>query len=241
MNLLSVRQLFVEQVGIADLVRDYPSAKEDNGADRYINEGQRFLDGLLEVPGSRRSWLYESIAGDSNIIVKGLRVLEGMSVMTSDGMVPMTYKTPDELRVLYPTATALMDTGVPVYYSTMQSLAPEQWRKTASDFTNLYPDLRYGRDDGQDGIAIRPVTDDVYTLEISGLWFSKELMSNDDTSWWTVNRPFILIQAASLMIEMLFNNTAGVADKMNALTMMIRGIENDNILTMISGNRRMRG
>jgi hypothetical protein len=241
MNLLQIRKLFIEQVGNADLVHDYPDCADDNGADLYINEGQKFLDCLLEVPGSRRAWPVELAEGDYKVEVKGLRVLENVHILNTDGMTQLNYLTSAEMRTEYPSEEADVDHGTPAYYTEMIKIAPELWRKASTDFTTLYPDLLYGKDNEIDGILFMPPSDAVYTMEISGIWFSKWLQDNRDVSWWSINKPFALVNAAALMVEMFYGNSAGVSDRMQAVELLVKGIDHDAVKGMICHNRRIVG
>jgi hypothetical protein len=48
------------------------------------------------------------------------------------------------------------------------------------------------------------------------MFYSDELINDEDRTWWTETHPLLLIKAALLHVEMTYRNTEGVKDWLGA-------------------------
>ncbi len=130
MSLLEVRTQFVKISGRYDLVvnaTDYA----DNGADFYINAGQRWLD-RLEDHKKSHSRVFETITSDDWYkLFQSARAIKEVLISNSDGEKWQLTKTDfDILRAAYAEDPANVDNGDPLYYS------PIFIRRSHSDSVN---------------------------------------------------------------------------------------------------------
>lgn len=248
MNLLGVRRMFIEASGRYDLVNDPPvdddaGCKSDNGADLYINAGQRILDTMQETPDTFRSKFLDTSAGTTDVTVTDNRTIEDIwrKDDSDTAKVRLTFMKMDEMREEYPEDEDELDQGAPSVYTVMSKYLPSAPRTQASDFTYDYQDIYFQPEAANKRVYFLPPADGVYTIEVFGKWFSDTLRNNEDTSWWTVNNWLALVQASSVAIEMLYRNSTGLQDAMNALGILLRGIDRDIVRQETVHTKRMKG
>ena len=84
MTLLDIRTKFVEASGRYDLVVDVDNYV-DNGANFFIQAGQRYLDCILPNPNSEKVFRKDIAAGDYDLFIKHLRYVEMVEIYNADG------------------------------------------------------------------------------------------------------------------------------------------------------------
>ncbi len=230
MNLLAVRKDFVKKSGFRDLIK---SGGADNGANTFIQSGGRLLDTLQPNPACVRSHLVDLAQDDYQVTFSDCRVIDSVWVIDEDGARDnqITRKTIGELRKLYPGPFADIDTGIPLYYAPLVGVEPSMQTAVAGDYSADFLDLLFGKAYAVTGIIIMPPANQVYTMEVHGRWFTKKLEVDGDESWWSINRPELLVLAAMCVREMFFRNTEGVRGYLDpqfgSLALMLRGIDRD--------------
>jgi len=231
MNLLEVRIDFIKKSGFRDLVKRGGYA--DNGANAFIQSGARLLDTLQPNPACIRSHLTDLTENQYQVTFSDCRVVDSVWVIDEDGGRDnqLKRKTIGELRDLYPGPFSDIDTGIPAYYAPLIGVDPSMQDAVAGDYSADFLDLLFGKAYATTGIIIMPPADQAYTLEVHGRWFTKRLEEDTDESWWSINRPELLVLAAMCVREMFFRNTEGVRGYLDpnfgSLALMLKGIDRD--------------
>jgi len=242
MTLLAVRTQFVKRSGRYDLVTDATSFA-DNGADFFINAGQKFLD-RLETHKKSFSTYYESItAGDWYSIFQNCRSIKEVWISNSSGEKWKLTKTDfDVLRAAYAEDPANLTQGDPLYYSpiylrtspeTANEITIDQFGST--EYTVAADHYEYN------GIVFMPPAQETYTLEVKGLFYHPALSLDADTNYWTEVQSIVLVMAAMRAVEVLYRNTEGVKDWENAIKAELFGLGLDMIEEDIAEVNEMEG
>jgi len=135
MNLLQIRTQFIKENGRYDLVVDTTNYA-DNGADYYIQAGQRFLDNRQPTPKSIKRYQVDIVSGDIFAKVLNLRAIKEVWVMDGDGRYQLIKKPLGWIRDYYAEASANVATGEPLYYNeTVIGLSPDIDSAVASDYS----------------------------------------------------------------------------------------------------------
>jgi hypothetical protein len=234
MEYKDIRKKFVELSGRYDLVNQNWS---DNGADFFINAGQRFLDRGSDVAKGFGKNVQPITAG--TIIVKsiGLRsVRKVWAGVSADGLVELTKCTLDWLREEYGEQLSSATSGTPAYY------VPAAFRPYPDATTTLSWAGYYDIDDlvldsthyTYRGIIICPPPDKTYYVSIDGLFYSPELTATvlagvwtQTKSYWSEVHPDMLLQAAFYALEKFYRNTEGAKDWKSGLDGDILGMDRD--------------
>ena len=241
MNLIQIRQKFAEITGRYDLVNsDY----SDNGANFYIQQGQRFLDKRAQNRRSRGSYFFKAVAGVWYIKLSDCRAIEEVYVNSSTERWKLEKKDLSWLRLEFPDLVSSTDQDSPLYYS------PAILRGT--DITDIAANgsffnyvLAQAGNEEFSGMVILPAPDVQLVVEVVGLWYEPDLTlgATPDTneSYWTVNYPDILIQAAAYKLEVMYRNTQGAKDWMSAIDLALSDIDKDIVTEEWAGVDQMDG
>jgi len=240
MTLSEIRALFETRSGRSDLVDEDGS---DNGADFFIQSGQRTLDRMVETEKSWARSFKTLAAGDYYAIFKGCRAVKEVWLSTSDGRTRLTKVSQTELRKTYDEdAPDEIDQRDSLVYCLISLRTYPSDSKVIIDY--LYDHKL--EDDATDdyeykGIIFSPPPDVAAQLEVFGLFSSTTLTDDDDESYWSVNHPEILLMAALYHLEVSYRNTEGAKDWMGAINFELMNIEKDWVeneiadVTQISG------
>lgn len=226
MTLLATRKQFVNQSGRLDLINEDGS---DNGADFYINAGQKYLDRLIETKEDvARSFRYIS-AGDYFVLfVRGhCRAIHQAGVGTSESFGWLIRDNLVNLRSKFNKPFEYIDKGKPKYFAPAY-LRPAQPELDATDGIVGYMDVmenwRY-----YNGIILLPPADQGYHIEVWGKFHSTELVNDSDESVWTKSFEYILVMAAQRALEVFQRNSQGVKDWTMAIQSELFEMEKDFI------------
>jgi hypothetical protein len=251
MTLTEVRTLFRTISGRYDLVNNDGS---DNGANWYINQGIKVLDGLQETPASSARYQKDIAIGAYRFTLgpQYCRSIEEVWMMDSESRWELEKVTLNWMRTEYSEEFSSIDTGSPLYYCPLiHGLGPDQKTLdiTGSDiyttqFTYDHEDLIFA-DQGSwysyRGILWMPPSDSIATVEIVGKFFSAELSGDTDTNYWTVKQPMAVVQAACYVLESMNRNFEGARDWLGALGVPLTGIDHDFVGEEIAGVSEMEG
>ena len=230
MNLLQIRTKLVQLSGRYDLVVDRTDYA-DNGADFLINAGQRYLDRMETVKKSYGRNFRLVTAGVSYAIFQNCRaVKEVWCQHASDGRTKLEKVDMDDLRVAYNDLMTSDDYGTPLYYApAFLRVSPETDRLTIGDFESYigYADVMFDQHYEYNGVIFMPPADDEYVIETWGMFYSPELSSDTDESYWSAVNPSVLIMAALREIEVFNRNSEGVKDWENSIRLSILGLGKD--------------
>ena len=77
------------------------------------------------------------------------------------------------------------------------------------------------------GIVISPAPDAALTISIDGLFYTDELINDGESSYWSSEWPNVLIKAAQHEMEVMYRNTEGARDWMNAILVDLHRVDHD--------------
>ena len=246
-DLVSIREMFVKSTLRYDLVVDGEGGDwSDNGADWFINAGQRYLDMTVGRPRPYRRHQVPLAVDQCTVELQKLISIKSVQIIESgEGRTDITRNVlpPDEFRVKYPDEIADWDTGKPVAWtSNVIGLSPDLKDEESGDFAGDgvldYDDVKFGNDYAYDGILLYPKCDQAYTLIIIAKFFNPTLVDDSDVSYWTVNFPELLVSAAGYAHERTMKNAAGMRTKLEEMEPIIQEIDNalvEREFTEISG------
>ena len=200
MSLLDIRRQFIEDSGRHDLVVDLV-AYVDQGANRFIRAGQRFLDGRLSS-GAVRSVkeTFTLVAGEGSIadpFFASVKAVTKALLYDSDGYVRTLSKKESATDQQFITAEMQIE-SVPQYFV-------------------------FGIRD--ETLYLAPSASRDLTLHIETVQYSDALTDNTDENWWTRNYPDVLTKAALYWLEVTYRNREGAADWLSSLEQDIFNIE----------------
>ncbi|KKN73949.1 hypothetical protein LCGC14_0395140 [marine sediment metagenome] len=249
MNLLEIRTKWIDTSGRRDLIADTsPTDYDDNGANFFIQAGQRLLDTILPNPKSEGSYIKDLTVNDYKVMIKYLRAVKKVWIKgTGLARYQLIRKTYSWLQEEYGDSIASSTAGQPRYYAPILSnLSPEQKALTSGnytdEFTRDFEDITFGDDRySKNGITFRPKTDATHTITITGDFFSNMLV-DADISYHSEIYPELLILATNFALEAFYKNTQGMNDWKNAMNIYLRGIDHDMVKEeMEFAGNQMRG
>lgn len=226
MTLKEIRERFVQESGRLDLVNDDGS---DNGADFYINNGQRHLDRLTQFRKAGAVNYQILRPNDYLFYVKDCRAVHSVSYIAhSDYQNPYSTHerswrtlppwTIEQARAAFPHSfTRMLEyRDKPIMYclfdvrGTQDTMRANdfQFFESMSDLAGLVMAQYYDKV----GILLLPITRNAIQVEVRGLFYCPKLINDDDTSYWTTEEPGLLLQAALREMEVFHRNTQGVKD-----------------------------
>ena len=230
MNLLQIRTKFIDLSGRHDLVADVTSYV-DNGANVFIQEGQKWLDRMLDTGPTKAKLFSDLAAGGWYVLMENCRAI--YEVWSNDGSdrVKLEKASVKELREYYyaePSASA--DQGTPAHYAigttrtspitdnqiTIDSFYGAAITSAADEFT--YKTLLIG-----------PPADDDYQIEVDGLFYQAKLTGDTDENFWSVQHPLVLVWAGLRQLELTYRNKEGAKDWEDAVLGEIRLIDFDEV------------
>lgn len=214
MNLVEARQRFVEATGRYDLVEDTIDWVDD-GADYFINQGVRFLDRELALPGKAITNA-ELKTGKWILPIPNLRALHHVSIVKGGKVIRLRGMTYDALRCAYPFAEP---------FTNLSNAVPTRWALT--DMRLLEVNLKELT--AKKAAIILPPTNVDITLILEGLFLSPKLVKDDDINWWLEFEEGLVIDAASYTMEVYFRNRQGQLDKLIDLREDIAKIDKDDV------------
>lgn len=215
MSFKDVRDKFVEITGRADLV----GVGSVVGADFYLNEAQKMLDRMLDGGKSGARYFVDLDASQILVLLPTCRVIKKVFIGSSTERVELI-KVNDvhDLMNYYNVPKADIDSDQPAYYSPVWA-RPFPGTISISDYSQqwLLDTIIDSGHEGYNAVIIYPPPDlDSYTLEVWGLFYSDELINDEDRTWWTEAHPLLLIKAAALQLEITYRNTEGAKDWLGA-------------------------
>lgn len=218
MDLLEIRQDFIELSGRADLAETRDDSEDDcdldTGADRYIQAALKTLDSEQDSPVSEAHLVRTINAGDYLISFRGVKSVSQVWIDDgTDGLVELDRYNMTDMRYWYP-KLGDTDIGTPAYYAPYPVVSPVEQRVFGLpvDFTGIY---------------LMPPSDATFTVTVVGMFQCVTLEHNHDTNFWSVMHPDILIQAAIRELEFSYRNTAGAKDSSIPIDLKLRGVDKD--------------
>jgi hypothetical protein len=243
MNLLQIRTAFIQRSGRYDLVVD-TTDWADNGANFYINSGQRFLDRLDTLPKSWGRHFTSVAAGRNYAIFPYCRAIKECWAMTSSERKRLRKIDISDLREYYNEPVGSVNTGEPEYYAPAAlRIIPESDRLAIGEFEGIidYADVMFDKHYEYNGVIFYPPPDETYNIEVWGLFYSPELSNDTDESFWSVVHPEVLLMAAMHQVEIMYRNTEGANDWLAAIQQEVVGLGKDFVEEHIAEVDQMEG
>lgn len=240
MNLLQVRHQFRELSGRFDLVNEDGS---DNGADFFINEGRKFLDRLDETAKSWASCFQFVDVGRFSATFPHCRAIKEVWAMSSQGRWQLEKKGLQDLIEAYlkglPSSRGV---GIPLYYSpSLTRHIPDELETESFESFIGWVDIPSGNVHEYNALLLNVPVSETIALDIKGLFYSSELLNDEDRNYWTTNHPLLLIMAAMRYIEVTNRNTQGVNDWSNSIATEAKQIGMDLVEQHIAEVSQMGG
>jgi len=247
MEYKDIRLKFAELSGRYDLIT---ATYEDNGADFFLNHGQKYLDRLLDAGKMLARYPVILTAGEYIAKSIGIRAIKEVWAANSDGKSQLTKCSLDEIKTYYDEEFSSVTQGTPTYYAPAifrpfpDTLASTAGMYNVSDLilNGAGPHYTY------DGIVLMPPCDGTYTIEIVGLFYSPTLSATlsgavwtQTKSYWTEVQPEILIEAAIYKLQAMYHNTGGALDYKALVAEDILGLDQDIVEEEIAGSLQMGG
>lgn len=257
MNLLEIRTLFKETSGRMDLT--------DAQANFYIQAGQRYLDRLLTIKQFKKYHLRTIKSGDYMISFQGCRIISNVWIVDSDGKKsPLQKLNFDDLRQLYVHPHDGEVRGIPLYYAEANIRAtPNDVNMEANPPTAVYDvygelsrfesteevndliadniDVLGEGQNRSDAVALYPVSNNTYSIEVEGIFYSDTLDSDEAESVWSVRYPEILLMGAMYWVEVYNRNSEGRKDWETAIQFEVNNIETDDVSSGVTHKLVMEG
>jgi hypothetical protein len=231
MTLLELRQKLVQLSGRYDLVVD-TTDYVDNGANFFINAGQRWLDRKVDHRQFLSRHFKVVSAGEIGVTFPLSRGIQQVWVQDSVNQVRQLVekKTANWLMEEYYSPFSEITGGIPLYYY------PAYLRTYPSNplLNDLQMYLHYADvapmvsdDKVYDGIIFMPPADTTYVIEVWGYFYTEEFTVDTQSTYWSVTVPEVLLFAALRMMEVFKRNSEGVKDWEYAIKEQLQDIDRD--------------
>ena len=226
MDLHGIRTKFCVLSGRYDLATTTVEAFDtDNGADYFINAGQRFLDRRYTHAKSEAKIYEEISSGAWYFDIQHCRSISEVWCNSSSARWQLTKYSAKTIKDSTPDLISSSDGGEPLYYypATIRVMDATDIDAQGAFFNHIKSD-----DDGTyNSIVFSPKADNNYVIEVIGKFYEPELSSNDDENYWTNVSPDILIEAALYKLEVSYRNTEGAKDWLRAIDLTGSDLEKD--------------
>lgn len=196
MTLLELREQFVKASGRTDLVVDTQNYA-DNGADRFIRAGQKFLDDILPTPKSSAEVKKKISQGTAEVSFPQVRSILKVRVQES-GEKPQIL---DELPLF-----KFYDKYGDLKYIKSEADEGKPKRYALGILRDEFPT---SFSEGERQIIFHPPADGNYDLVLTAEYFSAQLEDDSDESWWSIVYPNVLIMSARRRLEIEHRNREG--------------------------------
>jgi len=241
MTLAEIRKEFVRASNRYDLVVNGDlTANVDNGANTFINWGQRYLDITIQHPKQWRRYAKKLTIGDYQLPITGILSIKSVVIIDpNDARADITecFYERAEFRKNVPELVAGWDSGIPTFW-TLNYIDPhpslQAGMGTADDQADV--DVTPATMFGYDGVMFYPKADAAYTLEVSARTLSLAMTADTDTSYWSIWYADLLVLAACYCFERFMKNDAGMRTWLNAMNLQAHAIDCNMVDLEFAGN-----
>lgn len=242
MDLQEIRLAFRKDSGRYDLVNEDGS---DNGADRYLNAGQRYLDTLVDAPNAVAINFQDIMEGQRFTSLSDCRILHEIYVNDTTSKTKLIiHRDIKEYIATFPSHHSEMGYGRPsnILYTNLR-ISPDANTSPVTNYGGYikWMDVAVNPSGNSNGLIWNPASDGYYTLEVHGKFFTPTLINSTDTTYWTDVYPSVLIWSAMRQIEVGYRNTQGVNDWTAAIKSELFGLEADQIEHTFYGMDQLEG
>jgi len=250
MDYYLIRKKFCELSGRYDLI---DSDLNDNGADFFLNAGQRYLDRLTDVSKTLAKYVQKVSAGTFKVYCEGLRSVRSVwAGASSTGLVQLEKCSIEDLRNYYGKPLSEVDRGTPTYFSSF-SFRPHPDSSTSTSYSGYYDvdDVILSSAPSHftySGVLIAPPPDIEMYISVIGLFYSQSLSAvNSNGTWtqtksyWSEVHPDLLLLAALHKLEVFYRNTEGAKDWNNELMLELANLDKDEVDQAVYDINQMEG
>lgn len=239
MNLLEIRTQFVKISGRNDLVVD-TSAYADNGANYYINAGQKMLDMKFRFPKDVGMYPSTLAVNGYSILIPYCRSVKEVWVADTDGRRQLKKLSYQDFLTKYTENFATAEAGDAEYYCpAMLRAIPEN--AVPSAITAGWMPTLAGTSYEYNAILIGSPTDVSLYTEVYGLFYTNELTSDTMTSYWATVHPEILVRAALYQLDIDSRDTTSAKNWLGAVESSALDIDKDSVEEEMSEVDQMEG
>ena len=235
MNLLQIRQQFRILSGKFDLVTD---AGVDNGANFFVNAGQRHLDRISTTQKSYAIHFKFLEIDKYSVQIPWCRAIKEVWVGSLTARWQVEKKDLQDLLAGYfTTLPSGITPGDALYYSpAVTRAAPETYNTPADELESFsgYVDILSADHFAYNSILIAPPTDVRLAVQVKGLFYSDQLVDDTDKSYWTEVHSDLLIMSTLRSVEVMNRNTQGVNDMDKAIYAATTEIDKDLVEEQIA-------
>ena len=136
-----------------------------------------------------------------------------------------------EIRGLYPNPGSADGRGKPTDYAHTTSILASYGSPMMDEMDMPVDDVPVSIDDPWDykGLIIGPTADATYYIDILGTAYSKELVADLDSNFWSKHHWSILVNATMFKIEGLLRNASSAKDFLAMTQQEINGVNFDSV------------
>lgn len=226
MNLAEIKGLILSMTGGLDL--------EDNSLRSFISAGQKLLDRMSDFPHGQAEIPFTVNRGDYFLIFPTrVRIVHDcwLRETIADKGDPLNKREYTTLRALYPNPDVEAFFNKPRDYAFTTSIIASLGSPDVSQLSMPASDVPLASDDPYDykGIVLGPTPDATYLVNILCTAYSKEMVKDDDESFWSKHHPFALLNATMYKIEGFLRNASSAKEYLAAAQQEINGINFDNV------------
>jgi hypothetical protein len=208
------------------------TAYADNGANFFLNAGQRWLDRKMDNKPTVGRLFKQVVVGDVGVTFQDCRSILQVWIIdpTEDTRTLLEKKSPTWVREEYYNMFSALDTGTPLYYypaylRTMPNNPTIADIQAYLGYADTSPML--AGDEIYDGIIFAPPVSGTMGVEVWGHFYSPELLTDTQSTYWTKAHPEVLLMAAQRMMEVFKRNSEGVRDWDLAVSEHLIGLDQD--------------
>lgn len=233
MNLREIREQFILKSGRYDLIEE---DGRDNGANFFIQAGQRFIDKQGDFgTGQIASWIGSTKVGVEEYEVANCWSITSLYIRKGD-----CWETIERVHSLACDKCRLTTDS---YYAVvpMNSFPKLQGAKAkdvdipASMLSQSLGEKTVAFTTGMK-IKIWPTPTQVQLLKAIGHFYSTPLLIDTDVSYWSEQYPETLLKAAMYELEVFYRNTEGANDWLEAVMIDLQRLEQTELFSSIQGN-----
>ena len=240
MNLIEIRTMFRDISGRYDLVN---ADLSDNGADIYIQQGQKSLERRTNYTPSTATVFKDITAGSYLIQLKSCRVISDVWIISTDGRKKLKKFSMEDLRSFNYLPPLSSPSGAPsLYYPANLRRSPDD-EDGLSDSATLktFIDTISPSNPTITGLVIYPPADIDYGLEIHGLFYNLQLTNDTDSNYWTVNYPMILLMASLQQLGNMYRGAKSSIVWDDLIEKELTNIDKDHVEQEIASVNIMEG
>lgn len=218
MNFGDLKELFVEVTGRQDLLIGSGALSIEN----LVDGGKRLLDDRYGAPDALKTYRANVSPGDYLLDgIELMRVPKSVWATSTSYRSQLGHKELDWMRRYYSAAPSSVAYGMPLFYSLLINLSPQLADLSGATYDDW--DAIVNNPEGKFGLIFMPPADQVMTITINGLFYSKRLTEDEDVNFWSECYPHELVKAASLYHEMLYTSGVRIPVGITILDEMLRG------------------